>query len=167
MPLTWVAKSASWYMKDPLWNAKSGIWMGRFFKIWPNLSKNWLKFKKILEKIGNFVQNLAQNWANWYMNGLLFLEKLVFVWVHFQIRGGTSLPKPNLSTPPNVGVGLYWITVGSVIYVIQAWKFSAFPRISAFCVCLRRCYFCTLKTVVFIAKRTKNRKGLRHCARPI
>ena len=53
--------------------------MGQFFKIWPNLSQNWLKFKKILEKIGNFVQNLAQNWANWYMNGLLFLEKLVFV----------------------------------------------------------------------------------------
>ena len=128
--------------------------MGRFFKIWPNLSQNWLKFKKILEKIGNFVQNLAQNWANWYMNGLLFLEKLVFVWVYFQIRGGT---KTKLEYPPNVGIGLYWITVGSVIYVIQAWKFSAFPRISDFCVCLRRCYFFTLKTRVFIAKRTKNR----------
>ena len=71
--------------------------MGRFFKIWPNLSQNWLKFKKILEKIGNFVQNLAQNWANWYMNGLLFLEKLVFVWVYFQIRGGT---KTKLEYPP-------------------------------------------------------------------
>ena len=128
--------------------------MGRFFKIWPNLSQNWLKFKKILEKIGNFVQNLAQNWANWYMNGLLFLEKLVFVWVYFQIRGGT---KTKLEYPPNVGIGLYWITVGSVIYVIQAWKFSAFPRISDFCVCLRRCYFFTLKTRVFIAKKTKNR----------
>ena len=71
--------------------------MGRFFKIWPNLSQNWPKFKKILEKIGNFVQNLAQNWANWYMNGLLFLEKLVFVY------GSTfkfvAAPKPNLSTP--------------------------------------------------------------------
>jgi hypothetical protein len=78
--------------------------MGRFFKIWPNLSQNWLKFKKILEKIGNFVQNLAQNWANWYMNGLLFLEKLVFVWVYFQIRGGT---KTKLEYPPNVGIGLY------------------------------------------------------------
>ena len=141
-------------MKEPLWNAKSGIWMGRFFKIWPNLSQNWLKFKKILEKIGNFVQNLAQNWANWYMNGLLFLEKLVFVWIYFQIREGT---KSKLEYPPNVGIGLYWITVGSVIYVIQAWKFSAFPRISDFCVCLRRCYFFTLKTRVFIAKRTKNR----------
>ena len=47
------------------------------------------------------------------------------------------------------------LTVGSVIYVIQAWKFSAFPRISA--LCLPRCYFFTLKTRVFIAKRTKNR----------
>ena len=25
VPLTWVAKSASWYMNDPLLNAKSGI----------------------------------------------------------------------------------------------------------------------------------------------
>ena len=48
--------------------------MGRFFKIWPHMSQNWLKFKKILEKIGNFVQNLAQNWADWYMNGLHFLK---------------------------------------------------------------------------------------------
>ena len=53
--------------------------MGWFFKILPNLSQNWLKFKKII------VQNLAQNWADWFMNGLLFLEKLVFVWVYFQI----------------------------------------------------------------------------------
>ena len=50
-----------------------------------NLAQNWLKFKKIVEKICNFVQNLAQNWADWYMNGLFFLEKLVFVWVYFQI----------------------------------------------------------------------------------
>ena len=49
--------------------------MGRFFKIFPNLSQNWLKFKKILEKSGDFAQNLAQNWADWYMNGSLFLEK--------------------------------------------------------------------------------------------
>ena len=57
-------------------------------KIWymnGSIFQNWLKFKKILEKIGNFVQNLAQNWANWYVNGLLFLVKLVFVWVYFQI----------------------------------------------------------------------------------
>ena len=74
--------------------------MGRFFKIWPNLSQNWLKFKKILEKIGNFVQNLAQNWADWYMNGLLFLEKLVFVWVYFQIPGQHIPTKTKLEYPP-------------------------------------------------------------------
>ena len=50
-----------------------------FSKFSRYLSQNWLKFKKIWEKIGNFVQNLVQNWADWYMNGLLFLEKLVFV----------------------------------------------------------------------------------------
>ena len=40
---------------------------------WVNFSKlsqNWLKFKKILEKLGDFAQNLA----NWYMNESLFLE---------------------------------------------------------------------------------------------
>ena len=74
--------------------------MSQFFKIWPNLSQNWLKFKKILEKIGNIVQNLAQNWADWYMNGLLFLENWYLYGSTFKFRGGTSLPKPNLSTPP-------------------------------------------------------------------
>ena len=73
--------------------------MGRFFKIWPNLSQNWLKFKKILEKNCNFVQNLTQNWADWYMNGLLFLEKLVFVWVYFQIPWQHIPTKTKLGYP--------------------------------------------------------------------
>ena len=50
-----------------------------FFKSSLNLSQNWLKFKKILEKSGDFAQNLAKYWTDWYMNGSLFLEKLVFV----------------------------------------------------------------------------------------
>ena len=74
--------------------------MGRFFKIWSNLSQNWLKFKKILEKIGNFVQNLAQNRANWYMNELLFLEIMVFVWVYFQIPWRHIPTKTKLEYPP-------------------------------------------------------------------
>ena len=75
--------------------------MDRFFKILLNLSQNWLrlKFKKILEKIVNFVQNLAQNWADWYMNGLLFLEKLVFVWVYFQIPWQHIPTKTKLEYP--------------------------------------------------------------------
>ena len=48
--------------------------MSRFFKSSPNL-----------EKSGDFAQNLAKNWTDWYMNGSLFLENLVFVWVYFQI----------------------------------------------------------------------------------
>ena len=76
--------------------------MSRFFKIWPNLSQNWLKFKKILEKIGNFDQNLAQNWADWYMNGLLFLEKLVFVWVYFQIPWRHIPTKTKLEYPTRI-----------------------------------------------------------------
>ena len=55
--------------------------MGRFFKICTNLSQNWLKLKKLLEKSGDFAQNLAQNWVDWYMKWSLFLEKLVPVWV--------------------------------------------------------------------------------------
>ena len=38
-------------------------------------SQNWLKFLKILEKSGDFVQNFSKNRADWYMNGTLFLEK--------------------------------------------------------------------------------------------
>ena len=78
MPPTLVAKSASWYnrpMNDPFYNAKFGIWMGRFFKVFPEF-----KNIQILEKSGDFTQNLAQNWADWYMNrSSLFLEKLVSV----------------------------------------------------------------------------------------
>ena len=73
-----------------------------FSKFGQILSQNWLKFKKILEKIGNFVQNLAQNWAGWYMNGLLFLEKLVFVWVYFQIPWRHIPTKTKLEYPPRV-----------------------------------------------------------------
>ena len=69
-----------------------------FFKF----SQTWLKFKKILEKSGDFAQSLAQNWADWYMNGSFFLlEKLVYLHGStFKFRGNMSLSKPNLSTPP-------------------------------------------------------------------
>ena len=59
--------------------------MGRFFTNFPILKQNWLKFKKILEKLSDFAQTLVQNCSNWYTNGSIFLEKLVFVWVSFQI----------------------------------------------------------------------------------
>ena len=48
-------------------------------KKWLILVKIWLKKRQ-----------------DWYMNGSPFLDKLVRVWVHFHILGGTSLPKPNL-----------------------------------------------------------------------
>ena len=72
------------------------------FQIFPNLSQNWFKFKKILEKSGDFAQNLAKK-----------LGQLVYKWVTFSWKigvcmdllsnyGGTSQPIPNLSTstPP-------------------------------------------------------------------
>ena len=55
---------------------------------------------KIWKKNCNCVQNLAQNWADWYMNGLLFLEKLVFVWVYFQIPWRHIPTKTKLEYPP-------------------------------------------------------------------
>ena len=70
-----------------------------FSKIFPNLSQNGLKFKKILEKWGGFAQNLVQNWSNWYMNGSLFLEKLVFVWAYFQIPRWHIPTKTKLEYP--------------------------------------------------------------------
>ena len=76
--------------------------MSRFFKIFPSLSQNWLKFKKVLEKSGDFAQNLAQTWSDWYMNGLLFLEKLVFVWVYFKILWRHVPTKTKLEYLPRV-----------------------------------------------------------------
>ena len=58
---------------------------GLIFQNFPKFQQNWLKFKKLLKKLGDFTQSFAQNWTDWYMNGSLFLEKLlVFVWVYFQ-----------------------------------------------------------------------------------
>ena len=78
--------------------------MGRFFKNFPNMSQNWFKFKKILEKSGDFAQILAQNWANWYMNESLFLEELIFVWVYFHIPWWhipTKTKLENVPLPPS------------------------------------------------------------------
>ena len=70
----------------PLIKCKLGICMCRFFKICPKLSHIWLRFKKnFFKNQGDFAQNLAQNWTDWYMNGSHFLEKLLFVWVYLQI----------------------------------------------------------------------------------
>ena len=72
---------------------------GLIFQKFRNLSQNWLKFKKILEKSGDFAQNLAKNWTDWYVNGSLFLEKLVFVRVYFQIPWRHIPTKTKLEYP--------------------------------------------------------------------
>ena len=72
---------------------------GLIFQKFRNLSQNWLKFKKILEKSGDFAQNLAKNWTDWYMNGSLFLEKLVFIW---HIPTKTKLEYPPGLTPSGI-----------------------------------------------------------------
>ena len=35
--------------------------MDGFFKVPPNLRENWLRFRKIVEKLCDFAQNFAQN----------------------------------------------------------------------------------------------------------
>ena len=77
----------------PLIKCKIWYMNGLIFQKFP-------KFKKILEKLGNFAQNLAKNWTDWYMNGSVFLEKLVFVWVYFQILWQHILTKTKLEYPP-------------------------------------------------------------------
>ena len=44
------------------------------------------------------------------MNGSLFIEKLIFVWPTFKFCG-TSLPKPNLSTPWEIEVAIMIIII--------------------------------------------------------
>ena len=63
--------------------------MGWFFKSSPNLSQNWLKFKKILEKSGDFDQTLAKNW-------------LVYEWVAFSWKIGIcmGLLSNSVAAPP-------------------------------------------------------------------
>ena len=66
--------------------------VSKFYQIWTKIGSNLRIFWK------NWVI-LLKNWTDWYMNGSLFLEKFVFIWVYFQTSSGMSLPKPNLSTP--------------------------------------------------------------------
>ena len=74
--------------------------MGWFFKIFLYLSQNWLKFKKILEKLGDFAQNFAKKLGQLVYEWVTFSWKIGISWVFFQICGGsTSLPKLNLCTP--------------------------------------------------------------------
>ena len=70
-----------------------------YFKIFPNLSQNWPKFKDVFEKSDNFAQNLVWNWSYWYINWSLFLQNLCLYGSTLKFCGGTSLSKPNLSYP--------------------------------------------------------------------
>ena len=95
VPPTWVAKSASWYINDPL--CRNWYMNGSIFQFFQKFEPNWFNLRKLEEKkSGDFGQNLAL----WYMNGSLFLGKLVYVWAKFQISRGTFLPKQKLSYLP-------------------------------------------------------------------
>ena len=71
-----------------------------------SISQNVPKFEPI--KIGSNLKkelspkspNLAQNWADWYMNGSPFHEKLVFVWVYSQILQRNIPTKTKLEYHP-------------------------------------------------------------------
>ena len=81
--------------------------MGIFFKMFPNLSQNWFKLRKFW-KNRPICSKLSPKSADWYINWSLFLEKLVFVWVYFQILRPYQTPKLNLSTPPSPGITILW-----------------------------------------------------------
>ena len=66
-------------------------------KIWPKteLISIWMAWK-IGICMGLLSNSVAQNWTNWYMNGL---KNWYLYGSTFKFCGGTSLPKPNLNTP--------------------------------------------------------------------
>ena len=71
--------------------------MGQFFKIFSNLAQNLRKFWKDWVFLLNIWPKIGPTgiwmghffWENWYQYGSTF-----------KFCGGTSLPKPNLNTPP-------------------------------------------------------------------
>ena len=120
VPLTWVAKSASWYINDSLFNAKFGtdIWMGQFLSFLSTLSQVGLNLRTFEKKSGNLVK-IWPKMADWYMNVSLLLAKLVYAWVQFQIPSGTSLPKPNLSYPRS---GTSWAITSRPSFSVITWR---------------------------------------------
>ena len=76
------------------------MWMGRFFKIFPNFSQNLLKFKKIFEKLGDFAPHFSKIGPIGIWMGHFFLKNLYLYGSTCKFCSGTSLPKPNVSTPP-------------------------------------------------------------------
>ena len=73
--------------------------MGQFFKILPNLGQNWLKFQKILEKLVILFKIWSKIGPIGIWMGYFFLKNWYLYGSTFKFHGGTSLPKPNLSTP--------------------------------------------------------------------
>ena len=64
----------------------------------------------------NFGQNFAQNWTNWYMNGSLFLGKLVYVRVKFQIPSSKSYRNQTWVTPPP---RYLWATIHQMLLAVE------------------------------------------------
>ena len=79
--------------------------MGQFFKILPNLGQNWLKFKKILEKLVILFKIWSKIGPIGIWMGYFFLKNWYLYGSTFKFHGGTSLPKPNLSTRGGGGGG--------------------------------------------------------------
>ena len=78
------------FSKVPQIWAKIGTNLRKFWKNWVILLKIWPKIGPIGIWMGHFFLK------NWYLYGPTF-----------KFRGGTSLPKPNLSTPQG-GTALHW-----------------------------------------------------------
>ena len=77
--------------------------MGGFFKIPPNLSQNWLRFKKIVEKFVILLKILPKIRQIGTLMGQYFLKTwyLLGTFIGLLSKSAAAHPyqKPNLSTP--------------------------------------------------------------------
>ena len=102
--------------------------MGRFFKIFPNLSQNWLKFKKIFEKSGDFAQNLGKFGPK--------LCRLVYKWVTFSWKIGICMGLLSNFAAAHPYQNQSWVPPRAIIMSIIAQYF-------------KNCFSCLLKRNIF------------------
>ena len=116
MPLTWASKISLLVYEWPLIKCKIWYMNGAIFKIWPNLSQNWLKFKKI--------------WG-----------RLVYEWVTFSWKTGICMgllsnsvaahPYQNqIWVPPRgllticIYIHFHFVNIKSQLTVMHGWQFQ-------------------------------------------
>ena len=109
------------------------ILMGPSFKISVNLcqilTNDVISIKKMLTESKKFGK--MHGTIGTYINGPLFLEKLVYVWFYFQILNGTFLPKPNQTWVPlgSLKQACFLILIFHQGNVFKKWHLSRFKQV--------------------------------------